>query len=92
MKTTRPIQYLLTGLQLNNQDRQWVINTGVKNTGEATHIVFPVAFHNVFSAAISVDTPNCVAQTTNVTTTGLDWCLYNTGYSTTTVRGIAIGK
>lgn len=71
---------------------QWVINTGVKNTGEATHIVFPVAFHNVFSIAISVDTPNCVAQTTNVTTTGLDWRLYNTGYSTTTVRGIAIGK
>ena len=71
---------------------QWVINTGVKNTGEATHIVFPVAFHNVFSIAISVDTPNCVAQTTNVTTTGLDWRLYNTGYSATTVRGIAIGK
>lgn len=23
MKATRPIQYLLTGLQLNNQDRQW---------------------------------------------------------------------
>lgn len=84
--------YLCLGSFFGNIIIQWVINTGVKNTGEATHIVFPVAFHNVFSAAISVDTPNCVAQTTNVTTTGLDWCLYNTGYSTTTVRGIAIGK
>lgn len=78
------------GLQYVN--RQWVIDTGVKNTGEATHIVFPVAFQNVFSVAISVDTPNCVAQTTNVTTTGLDWRLYSTGYSSTTVRGIVIGK
>ena len=73
-------------------DKQWVINTGVKNTGEATHVVFPIALSNVFSVAISVDTPNCVAQTTNVTTTGLDWRLYNTGYITTTVRGIVIGK
>ena len=72
--------------------RQWVINTNVKNTGEATHVVFPIALSNVFSIAISVDTPNCVAQTTNVTTTGIDWRLYNTGYITTTVRGIVIGK
>nr|DAL29440.1 MAG TPA_asm: tail collar fiber protein [Caudoviricetes sp.] len=84
--------YICFGPNVGGQIIQWVIDTGVKNTGEATHIVFPVAFQNVFSVAISVDTPNCVAQTTNVTTTGLDWRLYSTGYSSTTVRGIAIGK
>ena len=87
---TRVILMVLMPSLLVN--RQWVINTGVKNTGEATHVVFPIALSNVFSVAISVDTPNCIAQTTNVTTTGLDWRLYNTGYSATTVRCIVIGK
>lgn len=71
---------------------QWIINTAVKSTGEAAHVVFPVAFQGVFSVAISVDTPNCIAQTDNITTTGLDWRLYNTTYGATTVRGIVIGK
>jgi hypothetical protein len=71
---------------------QWVINTSVKSTGEATHVVFPVAFQGVFSVAVSADTPNCIIQTNNITTTGLDWRLYNTTYGATTVRGIVIGK
>lgn len=73
-------------------NRQWVINTSVKSTGEAAHVVFPVAFHDVFSVAVSADTPNCITQTNNITTNGLDWRLYNTTYGATTVRGIVIGK
>lgn len=40
MKPTRPIQYLLTGLQLNNQDRQWGL---FFNTNGLSTITFPIA-------------------------------------------------
>lgn len=48
MKATRPIQYLLTGLQLNNQDRQWVFSAQ-----ENTFNTVPLSgFTKIFETAI----------------------------------------
>jgi len=42
IKPTRPIQHLLTGLQLNNQDRQWGNYTGTNR-----YATYPIAFNTM---------------------------------------------
>lgn len=46
MKPTRPIQYLLTGLQLNNQDRQW------GRAYETTELSLPLSVNILSMAAV----------------------------------------
>lgn len=50
IKPTRPIQHLLTGLQLNNQDRQWgniIISSG-SNFGYFTYpLIYPTQAQSV---------------------------------------------
>lgn len=80
----------LDGFLLDTE--QWVINTGVPNTGESIVITYPLLMSNVFVVASSVDTPNSILRTGNVTTKSLEWSITNTGYRSSTVRSIIIGN
>jgi hypothetical protein len=78
-----------TGLLFAN--RQWVINTSVPRAGVVKKVTYPLALSNVFVVASSVDTPDAILRTGNVTPESLEWSITNTGYEVSTVRSIIIG-
>lgn len=70
---------------------QWVINTSVPRAGVVKKVTYPLALSNVFVVASSVDTPDAILRTGNVTPESLEWSITNTGYEVSTVRSIIIG-
>lgn len=64
----------------------------VPREGVAKTITFPIVMSKVFVVASSVDTPDAILRTGNITEKSLEWSITGTGYIASTVRSIIIGK
>lgn len=71
---------------------QWVFDVDVPREGVAKTITFPIVMSKVFVVASSVDTPDAILRTGNITEKSLEWSITGTGYIASTVRSIIIGK
>jgi hypothetical protein len=72
--------------------KQWVFDVDVPRAGVAKTITFPIVMSKVFVVASSVDTPDSILRTGNITEKSLEWSITGTGYTASTVRSIIIGK
>ena len=84
--------YICLGSFFGNIIIQWVFDVDVPRAGVAKTITFPIVMSKVFVVASSVDTPDSILRTGNITEKSLEWSITGTGYTASTVRSIIIGK